>query len=484
MNGIAKLTIGIAGAVCIIGIGVVLMLQPGKLKNVESKKTAETNKTTESSKTRESIFTKKGTGPLYWCTYEYQYLNNQFMPEDVWQKNIDWLAGNFKQYGYDMACTDGWIEGSTRLNENGYILSHNDSWTHDWKYWSNYLADRGMKLGVYYNPLWVSPTVIGNKNYKIAGTNYTVESITNPDDRFNGGQPSSLYWVDVTKPGAKEYIQGYVKYFKDMGVRFLRIDFLSWYETGEDKGRTIGKAHGTDNYDMALKWMEEAAGEDMELSLVMPNLNNNAQTELKYGDMVRINEDCGQGGWERFSNINRGIQNGYWSQFSNPFDGLIYWSQYFGKGKMIADADMLRLNTFSSDDEKISAVSLCAISGAPIDIADEYDTIGGDSWIYQNSEILDLNKQGFVGKPLKADVNDSENSEIWTGKLPDGSFVVGLFNREDTAEKRKIDFKSELGISNGAEVRDLWKHKDLGSMSSFEIELAPHSCSIIKLAAK
>ncbi|UJF31829.1 hypothetical protein [Paenibacillus hexagrammi] len=84
---------------------------------------------------RDSVFTQKATGPLAWSTYEYQYANNTYMPEDRWKKNIDWLADNFKSYGYDTAISDGWVEGSTKVNANGYILSHNDSWTHDWKYW-------------------------------------------------------------------------------------------------------------------------------------------------------------------------------------------------------------------------------------------------------------------------------------------------------------------------------------------------------------
>lgn len=457
------------------------------------------NKTAASTYKRNSDFTKKGTGPLYWSTYEYQFVNNQYMPEDKWKANIDWVADNFKQYGYNMVCTDGWIESSTKTNENGYIISHNNSWVNDWKYWADYTKNKGLNLGVYYNPLWVSPAAAADNNKTVVGTKIPVHNIVDtkykfPDgnyglqgDRFGysfGNGDKTLYWIDVTKPGAKEYVQGYVKYFKNMGIKFLRIDFLSWYENGEDKGKIVGKNHGRKNYETALKWIEEAAGNDMEISLVMPHLNNNGQTELKYGDMARINEDVAEGGWNRFSRLNRGIKYDYWSQYSNPFDGLIYWSKYFGKNKLIPDADMLRLNTFSSDAERITAVSLYAMAGAPIDIADEADTIGNNAWIYQNTEILDLNKQGFVGKPLKANPKDKYNSQIWTGKLQNGTYVVGLFNREDSVQKRSIDFKKVLGIKGKADVRDLWQHKNLGTMSSYGADVAPHSCIIIKVTVK
>lgn len=139
------------------------------------------------------------------------------------EKNIDWIASDYKSSGYDMIVSDGWIEGAQRTNANGYILSHNDGWAHPWTYWANYIKEKGMKLGVYYNPLWVTRGAANDPTKTIAGTPYKVGSIASSGDKFN----DDLYWVDVTKPGAKEYIQGYANYFKKMGVKYLRIDFLS-----------------------------------------------------------------------------------------------------------------------------------------------------------------------------------------------------------------------------------------------------------------
>ncbi|MCX7774013.1 MAG: hypothetical protein N2376_12965 [Clostridia bacterium] len=426
---------------------------------------------------KSNLYTK-GAGPLYWCTYEYQFTNNSYMPEDRWKANIDWIADSFLQYGYDMACTDGWIEKSTKVNENGYILSHNDTWEHDWKYWSDYLNKKGMKLGVYYNPLWVSPSVIGHPEYKVVGTDYTVESLTNKDDRFNGGQPTSLYWVDVTKPGAEEYVKGYINYFKSCGVKFLRVDFLSWYEDGQDKGKRVGKPHGTENYDLALKWMAEACGDDIELSLVMPHLYNDGATELKYGDMIRINEDARDGTWQRFSDVDRGGHYKSWSQYHNAFDGLIYWSKI--SDQIILDADMLRIHRMATDEQKKSAVSLCVLAGAPVDMADQYDTIGNNAWVYQNAELLELNKQGFKAKPFSNDPKDPESSK-WKGQLPDGSWVIGYFNRSNASVDMSVDLKATLGLSQDAAVRDIWAHKDLGKTSTFSYTLKPYDCLILKV---
>ena len=47
----------------------------------------------------------KKTGPLYWCTYEHQFTENTFMPEERFKENIDWMAKEFVPYGYEMVCT-------------------------------------------------------------------------------------------------------------------------------------------------------------------------------------------------------------------------------------------------------------------------------------------------------------------------------------------------------------------------------------------
>ena len=49
---------------------------------------------------------------------------------------------------------------------------------------------------------------------------------------------------------------------------------------------------------------------------------------------------------------------------------------------------MLRLNTFANDEECKSAVSLELIAGAPLDIADQYDTIKDRAWIIRMRNFL------------------------------------------------------------------------------------------------
>ena len=111
--------------------------------------------------------------PLYWTPYEYCYEqeldgvseSDMDITPDEWDRIISWVASDLKPYGYDMICTDGFIPMLAKDN-SGYM-------TH---YGSMALKDlaakckaKGLKLGVYDNPLWIH----GPRTTKIAGTDYT-----------------------------------------------------------------------------------------------------------------------------------------------------------------------------------------------------------------------------------------------------------------------------------------------------------------------
>jgi len=412
--------------------------------------------------------TRKGTGPKYWIAYEYCIVTNNPIPEAQWKLNIDWINDNFKSFGYDMICNDGWIEAAQTVNVNGYITKYNSNWTKGFSEWHQYLAERDLKMGVYYNPMWLTKAAY-DKNAPVKGTRYHARDIVGSKS-FN----DALYWVDAGKKGAKEWIQGYVNHFKKTGATYLRVDFLENYETN----------YGTTKYNQVLGWIKEAAGDDMFISLVMPNCYNHAVTELKHGDMIRIDDDCYDGDWEFVSNRRRGQQKTNWPQFGNAFDGFIGFADISGREQIILDGDFMRMNKLASDNERKFLFSLMIMGGSALAIADQYNTIGEHGWVYKNTELNELNQLGFVAKPLSYNYNDAKNSSRWIGQLPNGDWVVGLFNRENSIQTRSIDFEKELGIKGGKvqNVRDLWEHKDIGSMSGqYSIALNPHECKVIRI---
>ena len=418
--------------------------------------------------------------PLYWSPYEYNFLTNRSMPESEWKLNIDWVADNLKSYGYTMVSTDGWMDESDAYDADGYLDRHSLAWEHDYGWWADYLNSKGMQLGVYANPLWV-PSGAARAGLKIKGTDIPIESIVNRSEE-NGGRHNYL-WAQLDREGAEEWVRGYVDHFGEMGVKFLRVDFLSWYEDGFDIGYgTVGPERPHWMYESALRWMrEECDRYGMILSLVMPHLYNDAATEKNYGHMIRIDNDTAEGGWWHFSEVQRGVHRVGWSQYSNAFDGFVYFSRVSGRGRVMLDGDFIRLNTMDSDDECRSIVSLAIIAGGPVAVADRYNSAGARLQFYRNRELLALNEEGFTGKPLSDDPVDPL-SQTWWGETLAGDVVVAVFNREQSDKEYRI-VPSEFGITGSCSIRDLWTHETY-STPGVSGTIPPHGCVVVKITKK
>jgi hypothetical protein len=414
--------------------------------------------------------------PLYWNPYEYNVTTDNYTPEKVWSDNIDWVEKNLKPFGYDMVCIDGWGDDE-RYTVNGYRVTHSSKWEHDYAWWSKELQKRGMRLGMYNTPLWVNRQA-AKDGLLVKGTQIPLASI------IDTSETGLFTWVQVQKPGAEQYVKGYIQYYADMGVKFLRIDFLNWYETGMDRLTPVANTkRPREDYVTALRWMKETCDANgMTLSLCMSNLTNEGEAERKYTHMFRINEDAGKGQWWRLSELHRGSRFPFWSQFATPFDGYTYWSRYAGPGQAMMDGDFIRLNTFNNDGERRTAVSLHLLAGGPVSVADQVNTIGKNIKFYQNKELLALNSDGFAGKPFKCG-GAADESECWKGQMSNGDWVVGLFNRDPDAKSMSVDFANDLGLAGKAKTRDLWAHKDLGKLAAFKVKLKAHDCAVIRLQA-
>ncbi len=196
--------------------------------------------------------------------------------------------------------------------------------------------------------------------------------------------------------------------------------------------------------------------------------------------MTRIVQDANIGGWHHFSSFNRGTIYDRWPYADNQMDGFTYWSHIGGEGKILLDGDFLRLNRCSSDGERRSQVSLQLIAGGPVAIADTPETIGNFDKFYTNEELLALNADRFVGKPLSDEVN-SEGSCIWYGTMSNGDVVLALFNREENSRNMSVNL-ADLGLEGTYNVRDLWRHADEGTVeTTFTAPVPRHDCKVVKL---
>jgi alpha-galactosidase len=94
-----------------------------------------------------------------------------------------------------------------------------------------------------------------------------------------------------------------------------------------------------------------------------------------------------------------------------------------------------------------------------------------------NTEVLAVDQAGQVATPL----SQKDRQQVWRVKNPDGSYTVALFNLGDAEAKVAVSW-TELGISTGASVRDLWLRSDLGKFDTgYDATLASHACKLLRV---
>ncbi|MDM8268840.1 glucan 1,6-alpha-isomaltosidase [Barnesiella viscericola] len=419
--------------------------------------------------------------PLYWSIYE-ACLDQQDLPVEKqhfsleqWKEVIDWVATELKPHGYDMVCTDGFLDTQC---VDGIFKTHYGGTAY--RDIIDYAHSKGLKVGIYDIPM----TYTCAERDKVPGTEYSMGSLLyNPDiDEVINPKANEPYkYIVMSHPGAREYIRALIRYYKELGADFLRFDYLSHYEDGFDRNNIVGKGYGRQNYADLLETIAlEAKEQDIMVSLVMPHLYNDAEIEKRYGHMIRIVRDTWTGGWLHTSSHDRGKIYNRWSNLNNQFDGFTYWSHLSGRDKVILDGDFTIAHSFETDAEKKFCISIQLMAGGPIAVADQPGTIGDNLKYYTNDEMLALNHDRFVGKPL-SDVVNSEGSNVWYGQMSNGDYIVGLFNREDNPKVFNVAF-ADLGISSPMKVRDLWEHADEGTASAINAQIEPHGCKIVRLS--
>lgn len=447
--------------------------------------------------------------PLYWTVYEAVYeaehgRQNCNMPRNWWEANIEWVEKNLLPYGYDMIATDGFMSMYNVPADNGQgYMTHYGVWS--LKELAAVCKEHGLRLGVYDNPLWLHADVNGGFNPVIDGTNIHVSTLlydASKDKVMHAEEEAAnnewFQWIVPSHPGAKEYIDGFFRYYASIGVTYIRMDFMCVFETGTGHGTEHpARGYGREEYELALKYINESATKyGVFTSIVMPNCLNHGELEARYCNMMRVNADVFCGRWAGFSGLedeyldvygestyyrHRGDVGDSWPQCNNMFDGMIHWSDLSGRGKIVLDGDFTRLNTLTNDDECRSMISLQLVAGGPVACADQYNSPNIEHLVqfYQNEELLALNADGFVGKPVSADMG-SADSQIWYGQMSNGDWIVALFNREPMEQTRSFGFIGNLPNAE-YQVRDLWEHKDLGTQNNVSAKIAKHGCKVYRL---
>lgn len=132
--------------------------------------------------------------------------------------------------------------------------------------------------------------------------------------------------------------------------------------------------------------------------------------------------------------------------------------------------------------EQLTHISLWALQAAPLIIG--ADMAQMDTWtenLLGNREMLAVN-QDVLGQAAGRTSSDGW-TQVWSRKLSDGTFAVGLFNRGPEAARMELPL-SQLGLSGVQPIRDIWQQKDLPRIGgTFSTTVPRHGVVFVRVGS-
>jgi len=146
------------------------------------------------------------------------------------------------------------------------------------------------------------------------------------------------------------------------------------------------------------------------------------------------------------------------------------------------DPDMLEVgNGKMTPDEYRTHMSLWAILASPLLAGNDLSKMDETTKsILMNKEVIAVD-QDALGKQGDR-VSATGPYEIWMKPLQDGSRAVALFNRSEAVYPITVNLQS-VGFDGPARARDLWSHKDLGTLQTSYTAVVPkHGVVMLRLS--
>ena len=313
----------------------------------------------------------------------------------------------------------------------GFIQPDPDRFPHGMKYLADYVHSKGLKFGL----------------YSCAGS-YTCQG----------------------RPGSRGHqFQDALMYAK-WGVDYLKYDWCS------DEGQNAQAAYAT--MSDAIK----EAGHPIVLSICEWGENEPWKWGKGIGHLWRVTAD---------------IRDCYQCLFDwggvgvlNVIDKMADLYPYAGPGHW-NDAEMLEVgNGGMTKDEYITHFSMWCMLAAPLMAGNDLTKMDKDTHeILTNKEVIavDQDSLGEQGRRFM----DMGEKEIWAKPLANGELAVCFMNRTETPwnldynwHAQTIYFANEVNMRlNEYKVRDLWKHKDIGTTAkNTKATIPAHGVLMVRLS--
>jgi alpha-galactosidase len=174
------------------------------------------------------------------------------------------------------------------------------------------------------------------------------------------------------------------------------------------------------------------------------------------------------------------IEDNYSRMAMIGFSQLIL-AKYAGPGHW-NDPDMLEVgNGGMNGDEYRTHMSLWAILAAPLLAGNDLSKMTPETLaILTNHDVIaiDQDPAGHQGSRISA----LGLTEDWGRTLADGSWAVGIFNRNDAPAEGVLRFE-DLGVKGKVHVHDVWAAKDLGELDrEYRTQVPAHGVVLLRIS--
>ena len=147
------------------------------------------------------------------------------------------------------------------------------------------------------------------------------------------------------------------------------------------------------------------------------------------------------------------------------------------------DMDMLEVGRGMTAEEDKSHFSMWCIFTAPLVLGNDLTSLSQQTkTILTNTEVIAVDQDTTEQAHIVTDKGD--NLQVWAKNLngkQSPERAVALFNRTSAAASMSVKW-SDLLLDGSATVRDLWLHKDLGTMDSmYTVTVPSHGVVMLKV---
>ncbi|MFG2356262.1 fibronectin type III domain-containing protein [Streptomyces sp. NPDC048521] len=397
------------------------------------------------------------------------YGGENWLTESHVLQQADVLAAKLKSHGYTYVNVDaGWNVDNGKNVSDDYARPTADlkKFPHGMKYVGDQLHRKGLKFGLYLAVGLYQDYYNDGRTPIFDAPGCTTKDIVYPDLRTTSGWDNVSYQLNFASPCTTKYIQSIADELASWGVDFLKIDGVgpgsnqgddahnnvpdikAWHTALHNTGRPIEFVLSWSlSHNQADVWKANSNGwrVDTDVECYCDTLVTwNNSVKQRWNDVVQWIPDAGPGHWNNLDSLDVGV---------GVMDGI-------------------------NNVERQSYMTLWAIESAPLYVGDDLTKLDPYGLkLLTNDEVIAVDQAGNPAKPVSQDTPQ----QVWYARNTDGSYTVALFNLGKGYADVTADF-SDLGISGKAAVRDLWSHKNLGSVGgSFTDNLPPHGSRLLRV---